>query len=948
MLTSSTVSRLRPLQAHHAAVPNNAFASSNMSPLRLRRPGQIRGFRFDMWSSYLDSTYDRELRRRYRTLMRKYAGMNRKLSWHEHPLSDDPRLALRRAVSRLWAPTATGCNSRWADQDKLDNRRKASSPPNPVSVNDDDFPWKGAGLWRLQRDQVLDILANKIPRDLKSQSEMEMKSEPPHVDGGAKKSNPESQQATRGKNNHSGGQDYVIDPITNRKVLQSNHEAAKTDLEPSTQGPKPLHPQFAQFIPPNLEEERQPVYSNGKPPASELSKYAENKFDDWPADNWDSEDIHVPRTATSNTNSTESFPSIHNKFRKLHSRHNLPLKSEEYSLNHLPLDDPIEEYDDLHMDQTSMPDKSLDKLSKGTKRHHAVDRARPQDSVKIDSFDRPSAKTDQVKNELQDYGPYMHNENSPVTVESKDTKELEKYQYHASEEPAASTEPPIVYDDLDKYAPTTFEDFKNQDQPFEQYGGLESYKTYRRQHHERVTPPERDTVAESLKEYEAKELDTGTADLDTYANHMPKIIPKMTLPDTHYLSEDSSTRTEAETLRQDADQLKEHADEIDFKYADTTWDSHGIEILPAGLSAIAKKSHGRETQRKNHKTEEWPSHDPSGATEKANPQSPREPPHHTSRLESALNRRLSSMKGNSLNRAFKADLYSKEPQGLETSFSKECGGRHTMPVYRRTYGSEPVKATSNSKPAREGGAQNFPELSSEAYSFRDPEIDGIPPSDQAQDRKAAQPDEPTVYKILAYDPNLQTVNVAETTSVVPDLASPLSPTEVLLRLSNPTKFFPHFAPLQSEGFEIISGGGDLLVFRQVRHPKVGTQAGATPVNPIDMMGRSTAVPNAAAFVSPTGFVNYDVPPVVEESAEPPFRSNINVRREEPVFSGQKTASRQREKEREKSQKSGRSTGEKVAIGGVWAAGIAYALGVVSEYFYTGGTDGKGPTGFSPL
>ncbi len=100
--------------------------------------------------------------------------------------------------------------------------------------------------------------------------------------------------------------------------------------------------------------------------------------------------------------------------------------------------------------------------------------------------------------------------------------------------------------------------------------------------------------------------------------------------------------------------------------------------------------------------------------------------------------------------------------------------------------------------------------SSDLYYHRDPEIDGIPPSestDQVRDRKATQLDTPTVYKILAYDPTMQTISVAETTSVVPDLASPLRPTEALLRLSNPTKFFPHFAPLQAEGFEIVAGGG---------------------------------------------------------------------------------------------------------------------------------------------
>lgn len=227
--------------------------------------------------------------------------------------------------------------------------------------------------------------------------------------------------------------------------------------------------------------------------------------------------------------------------------------------------------------------------------------------------------------------------------------------------------------------------------------------------------------------------------------------------------------------------------------------------------------------------------------------------------------------------------------------------------------------------------------------FRDPEVDGRPPISSSESDTMPEPNrttEPTVYRILAYDPTMQKINVAETTSVVPDQASPLSPAEVLLRLSNPTKFFPHFAPLQAEGFEIVSGSGDVLVFRQVRPLKITSHGGASPVNPIDMMGKPAALPNAAAFVSPTGFVNYDVPQAEEETQAPAFRSNIDVRREEPVFSGPKSTAREEARTHPKD-----GVGKRVLIGGAWVAGISYALGVVSEYFITGGTDGRGPTGF---
>jgi hypothetical protein len=61
-----------------------------------------------------------------------------------------------------------------------------------------------------------------------------------------------------------------------------------------------------------------------------------------------------------------------------------------------------------------------------------------------------------------------------------------------------------------------------------------------------------------------------------------------------------------------------------------------------------------------------------------------------------------------------------------------------------------------------------------------------------------------------------------------------------------------------------------------------------------------------------------------------------------VFSGQKTSS-----DGKTGKKPRMNAGKRVLIGGAWVAGISYALGVVGEYFTTGGVDGKGPTGFSP-
>ncbi|PSR82555.1 hypothetical protein BD289DRAFT_12757 [Coniella lustricola] len=224
-----------------------------------------------------------------------------------------------------------------------------------------------------------------------------------------------------------------------------------------------------------------------------------------------------------------------------------------------------------------------------------------------------------------------------------------------------------------------------------------------------------------------------------------------------------------------------------------------------------------------------------------------------------------------------------------------------------------------------------------------------------------------LYKILAYDPTMQKVNVAETTSLVADFASALSPADALLRLSHPTKFFPHFAALEAEGFEIVSGSGDVLVFRKVRpsssnqtgenfseskpdrasFPALERRSATTTINPIDMTGRNKAMsPASANFASPTGYVAYENLPENEVSNLPPppppprVKYNINVRREEPVYSGPKeqTGDQQKRKKRP-------GVIKRMLLGGAWVAGISYGLGVLTEYFTTGGVDGKGPSGF---
>jgi len=228
-----------------------------------------------------------------------------------------------------------------------------------------------------------------------------------------------------------------------------------------------------------------------------------------------------------------------------------------------------------------------------------------------------------------------------------------------------------------------------------------------------------------------------------------------------------------------------------------------------------------------------------------------------------------------------------------------------------------------------------------------------------QDATIVKESTPTVYRILAYDTSTQDITTATTTSssTSPN-ETPVSPSEAISRLTNPAKFLPHFPGLQASGYEVVSGSGDVLVFKKVRDAEEQTlvEPSATdnafaearrPMNPID--GTTTQTGN---FASPTGFVNHDAvfpPPLSEQAPSPPPVSSTQtsgkVRREEDVFSGS-SRRRQDEDTRQHKPRGGvRKTARRVIWVGVWTAGCCYAVGVVVEFFRTGGSNGMGAQGF---
>lgn len=267
-----------------------------------------------------------------------------------------------------------------------------------------------------------------------------------------------------------------------------------------------------------------------------------------------------------------------------------------------------------------------------------------------------------------------------------------------------------------------------------------------------------------------------------------------------------------------------------------------------------------------------------------------------------------------------------EPSSMDESFPSECSrlepalNRHARRDFTGPVSQEPTKASTNSE-------SRFQEAMKEAEQklVAQQSTSKTAPGNESAAAKSAAP---VTYKILAYDATTDLIRTASTSSTVNDTSPPLTPADVIPKLSNPAKFFVHFSGLQTEGYEIVSGERDVLVFRKAQSSPSEKVKADRPnrINPIDMMGKPPITGN---FASPTGFVNYESLEERNPKPEPPFRSGIDVRREEPVYSGPKETGVGKEKKK-------RGLGKKVIIGTAYVAGGAYAVGVMGEYFATRG------------
>lgn len=227
--------------------------------------------------------------------------------------------------------------------------------------------------------------------------------------------------------------------------------------------------------------------------------------------------------------------------------------------------------------------------------------------------------------------------------------------------------------------------------------------------------------------------------------------------------------------------------------------------------------------------------------------------------------------------------------------------------------------------------------------------------------------QPAIYRILAYDSSTLQVTSAETRSSVYSVEDPLTPSKVLSRLNHPAKFLPYFAGMQADGYEIVSGGGDTIVFKKMREA-VSQQTTSEPVRTAD--NNVSAVSPGTGTYSPEKDAQVDglIDRVVEndklhskdsKSVAPNSSSLKTIRRQETIYTAgpPNWSPYPPPPPPEPNSEAGappkeesfiRRTSRKVLLTGVATAASCYAIGVVVEYFRTGGEDGRGPEGFTPF
>lgn len=197
-------------------------------------------------------------------------------------------------------------------------------------------------------------------------------------------------------------------------------------------------------------------------------------------------------------------------------------------------------------------------------------------------------------------------------------------------------------------------------------------------------------------------------------------------------------------------------------------------------------------------------------------------------------------------------------------------------------------------------AQQEPSGLAGSFSASSPSSEQVPtepPSQPAAPATSSSAGSWDIYRIFAYEPSSSRITEAETMTSLEPPSEHVHPTQVLNHLENPAKFLPCLSQMRAEGYEIVSGGGDILVFRRA-----------------SQTGRST--PQEETLPAKDDHDLSGAHSSTAQSKRNPPRSRLRRVLGRMLFSGLATA------------------------------GTCYAIGVVSLYFRTGGEEGWGVDAFT--
>ena len=169
---------------------------------------------------------------------------------------------------------------------------------------------------------------------------------------------------------------------------------------------------------------------------------------------------------------------------------------------------------------------------------------------------------------------------------------------------------------------------------------------------------------------------------------------------------------------------------------------------------------------------------------------------------------------------------------------------------------------------------------------------------------------PDSYKVLAFDPVTLRVNVAKMTSRQECHDRPRPASELLSQLHNAAKFLPHFSSLHNQGYELVSGSRNTLVFKRV--PTSADLSGSGAEEDIGSEEISKHLREGSRS---------------ERSRAKSLRSGPKIRRQEEVFSGSR---HKRNHEPLGPTEVVLETWKRILLGGALTAAFCYLVGAATE------------------